>query len=189
MIWPNDELLNDELAGDAHWTMLSMFSTSRRTENAVAPPVLICLFTDRSMLLRHGENTPGRIRGALPTRVVGERNDYLATWLAVGTTIAQPILADGRDLHGVTPLERYTLPRASWIGPRRRDGALILLPAAAAHSIHAFPHGWYVNLEEAAVRWDDGEVAGVDMVDQDLDIWVTPDRLASARRLSVVPRT
>jgi predicted RNA-binding protein associated with RNAse of E/G family len=35
---------------------------------------------------------------------------------------------------------------------------------------------WYVNLEERALRWDDGDVAGVDVVDQDLDIVVAPDR-------------
>jgi hypothetical protein len=33
-----------------------------------------------------------------------------------------------------------------------------------------------VNLEEHAVRWDDGGVAGVDVVDQDLDVVVAPDR-------------
>jgi predicted RNA-binding protein associated with RNAse of E/G family len=34
---------------------------------------------------------------------------------------------------------------------------------------------WYVNLEERAVRWDDGAVSGVDVVDQDLDVVVAPD--------------
>ncbi|GAA1812890.1 hypothetical protein GCM10009835_35710 [Planosporangium flavigriseum] len=36
--------------------------------------------------------------------------------------------------------------------------------------------GWYVNLEESGVRWDDGDLAGVDIVDQELDICVEPDR-------------
>jgi hypothetical protein len=35
---------------------------------------------------------------------------------------------------------------------------------------------WYVNLEEPAVRWNDGDLAGVDLTDQDLDIRVWPDR-------------
>ncbi len=35
---------------------------------------------------------------------------------------------------------------------------------------------WYVNPEEPSVRWNDGAVAGVDTTDQDLDIWVRPDR-------------
>ena len=124
-----------------------------------------------AFLVRY-ESADGVIRGALPTRVVGERNGYLATWLAPGTTIAQPILADGRDLHDVTALERNTLPRASWIGPRRREGALILFPAAAAHSIHAFPHGWYVNLERKHV-WHD---RGVDTRDHILDIVCSSSR-------------
>jgi Protein of unknown function (DUF402) len=36
--------------------------------------------------------------------------------------------------------------------------------------------GWYVNLEEPGVCWDDGRSAGVDITDQDLDVWVYPDR-------------
>ena len=34
----------------------------------------------------------------------------------------------------------------------------------------------YVNLESRRPRGDDGEVAGSDLTDQDLDIWVWPDR-------------
>ena len=54
----------------------------------------------------------------------------------------------------------------------------MFLPAGAAHSVWWFCDAqgrfanWYVNLEEPGVRWDDGPVAGVDMVDQDLDIVV-----------------
>jgi hypothetical protein len=35
---------------------------------------------------------------------------------------------------------------------------------------------WYVNLERPAVRWDDGDVAGIDTVDYDLDLVIEPDR-------------
>lgn len=36
--------------------------------------------------------------------------------------------------------------------------------------------GWYVNLEAPQVRWDDGDLAGVDTSDHELDLVVTPDR-------------
>jgi hypothetical protein len=73
---------------------------------------------------------------------------------------------------------RYRLVEGPWQGP----GVLKLTPPDAAYSVWWFRTpdgrfaGWYVNLEEPAVRWDDGDLAGVDIVDQDLDIWVTPDR-------------
>jgi predicted RNA-binding protein associated with RNAse of E/G family len=73
-----------------------------------------------------------------------------------------------------TPTE---LKRVVWRGP----GVLMLLPPGAAHSVWWLRHesgalrAVYVNLEEPAVRWDDGDVAGVDIVDQDLDILARPD--------------
>src|SRR6476469_6537318 len=66
VIWPNDELPNATLAGAAHCTWLNRFSTSRRSESDVGPPVCTFLLTERSTLLRHGERTPGSVRGALP---------------------------------------------------------------------------------------------------------------------------
>ncbi|WP_203653846.1 DUF402 domain-containing protein, partial [Actinocatenispora rupis] len=36
--------------------------------------------------------------------------------------------------------------------------------------------GWYVNLERHVVRTD-GDLAGIDAVDQELDGWVAPDRV------------
>ncbi len=72
----------------------------------------------------------------------------------------------------------YRLAHDVWQGP----GVLKFMPVGEAHSVWWFrdDHGnftnWYVNLEDPAIRWDDGTVAGVDMVDQDLDIVVAPDR-------------
>jgi len=109
----------------------------------------------------------GTIRGALPTRVVGERNGYLATWLPAGTPVARPIYADGRPLRAVPLEERYTLPRSSRIDSWRDHSILMLFPRAAAHSVWVFPQGWYVNLERAH-KWDDRGVVTRDHV---LDIW------------------
>jgi predicted RNA-binding protein associated with RNAse of E/G family len=67
----------------------------------------------------------------------------------------------------------------AWRGP----GIVKFLPTGRDHSVWVFRDGhgrftgYYVNLEESGVRWDDGDIAGVDIVDQDLDIWVPPDGL------------
>jgi hypothetical protein len=119
-----------------------------------------------AFLVRY-ESIDGVIRGARPTRVVGERNGYLATWLPAGTPVATPILADGRGLRECTIEERFTVARSSEIGAWRPDGILMLFPRAGAHSVWVFPSGWYVNLERKHV-WHD---RGVDTRDHVLDLW------------------
>jgi hypothetical protein len=127
------------------------------------------------------ESLDGAIRGARPTRVVGERNGYLATWLAAGTTVATPRLADGRDVRAAPPHERYAGPRSSHVGPWRGEGILMLFPDAAAHSIWLFWKetgefwGWYVNLE----RLHEWTARGVDTRDHALDIWTEEPRAFS----------
>jgi hypothetical protein len=64
----------------------------------------------------------------------------------------------------------------------RGPNILKLIPPAGAHSVWwLFAPGqrfaaWYVNLEHPVARWDDGDLAGIDTTDFDLDIWVWPDR-------------
>ena len=55
VICPKDELPNAELAGEAHCTMFSMFSTSILAFSVVPLPVWNAFDTDRSTLFRHGE--------------------------------------------------------------------------------------------------------------------------------------
>lgn len=119
-----------------------------------------------TFLVRY-ESIDGVIRGARPTRVVGKRNGYLATWLPAGTPVANPILADGRGLRECSLEERFTLGRASRVERWRPDGILMLLPRAGAHSIWVFPRGWYVNLE----RQHHWHRRGVDTRDHVLDLW------------------
>lgn len=119
-----------------------------------------------AFLVRY-ESGDGVIRGARPTRVVGERNGYLATWLPAGTPVATPILADGRGLRDCSLEERYTLPRASRVAGWRPSGILMLFPRGAAHSVWVFPRGWYVNLE----RRHTWTARGLDTRDHVLDIW------------------
>ena len=71
--------------------------------------------------------------------------------------------------------ERALVP-GSWVGP----DVLMLVPPESAHSVWWFYrdgafHTWYVNLEEPAVVWHDGDVVGVDTTDQDLDVVARPD--------------
>jgi hypothetical protein len=83
------------------------------------------------------ESADGVIRGALPLRVVGERSGYLATWVPAGTTVARPVLADGRGLRECSVEERYSL-RASRVAP---DGWEAWQPDPAWSQLE-LPEGW-----------------------------------------------
>ena len=119
-----------------------------------------------------------RVSAAL---VVSDDERGLLLWIPHGAATCGLRTLDGRALR--------TVPFGEWVnqelrlvrGAWRAPGILKLLPPDAAHSVWWFWRpdgtfkGWYVNLEEPAVCWDDGELAGVDTCDQDLDIWVSPD--------------
>jgi hypothetical protein len=134
-------------------------------------------------IIMHRNVRHGRVGWVRPARVISDDERGLLVWVAEQSPIAYEVAADGRLIRSMPFAEWVTLsyrPHVdTWAGP----GVLKFLPAGAAHSVWWFFEsdggpfaGWYVNLEEPGVRWDDGNVAGVDMVDQDLDIWVPPDR-------------
>jgi hypothetical protein len=137
---------------------------------------------ERGRLILHRNVRHGRLGWVRPGRVVSDDERGLVLWVAPRSPVAFEMAEDGRGMRDMPFAEwvtlRYRLVEAPWQGP----GVLKLVPPGAAYSVWWFRKpdgrfaGWYVNLEEAAVRWDDGEVAGVDMVDQDLDIWVAQDR-------------
>jgi hypothetical protein len=115
-------------------------------------------------------------------RVVSDDERGLLLWICPGSPSYKLRTADDRTMRSMPFAEwvsRETrLTREKWEGP----GVLQLVPDHAAHSVYwvwddngAFG-GWYVNLEEPGVRWDDGTAAGIDIVDQDLDICVEPNR-------------
>lgn len=128
------------------------------------------------ILMRYGP--PGDYRTVRPLTVVEHRDDLLVAWLAAGTPVIRPVMADGREIRSVPLAERFELPRkgvqARWRGP----GILKLIPAGAAHSVWLFwrPNGrlrgWYVNLEERHRRWE----GGLDTRDHVLDVWVPRPR-------------
>ncbi|MFJ6197263.1 DUF402 domain-containing protein [Micromonospora sp. NPDC092111] len=124
----------------------------------------------------------GRIGWARPARVVSDDARGLLLWLARDSPVANEVTEAGLGMRAMPFAEwitsAYRLAHGRWHGPP----LLKFLPTGAAHSVwwfrdadDRFAH-WYVNLEEPGVRWDDGPVAGVDVVDQDLDVVVRPDR-------------
>jgi hypothetical protein len=123
----------------------------------------------------------GRIGWVRPARVVSDDERGLLLWLARGTVVVNEVAADGRGMRAMPFAEwlglDYVLRVGSWEGP----GVLKLLPPGAAHSVWWFRDdagtfaNWYVNLEEPGTRWADGDIVGVDIVDQDLDVVVRPD--------------
>jgi hypothetical protein len=133
-------------------------------------------------LILHRNVRHGRIGWVRPARVISDDERGLALWIDRGTPVASEVAADGRGMRAMPFAEwitmRYELHVGPWLGPP----LLKFLPARAAHSVWwfrdengRFAH-WYVNLEEPGVRWDDGTIAGVDVVDQDLDVVIDPDR-------------
>ncbi|GAA2472764.1 hypothetical protein Ahu01nite_046000 [Winogradskya humida] len=127
-----------------------------------------------------------RLASVRPCRVVSDDERGLLLWLTRGTTVIVEETLDGRGIRDMPFTEWVTQPvrvvPSVWQGP----GLLKFIPPGADHSVWFFQDEqehfkfWYVNLEERALRWDDnsdgGGLAGVDVIDQDLDIVVRPDR-------------
>ncbi|GAB3158029.1 DUF402 domain-containing protein [Micromonospora sonneratiae] len=133
-------------------------------------------------LVLHRNVRRGRIGWVRPARVVSDDERGLLLWIGRGTPVANEVADDGRGMRMMPFAEwitrSYRLRVGVWNGPP----LLKFLPAEGAHSVWWFRHEngqfarWYVNLEEPGVRWDDGDVAGIDVVDQDLDVVVEADR-------------
>jgi len=113
--------------------------------------------------------------------VAADDDHGLWLWVASGSTFRDIGAADGRAFREV-PFGAWgrtdkALRELTW-----RGDMLMLHPRDGAYSLWFFfaPDGafrtWYVNLEQPVTRWDDGDAAGVDTVDYDLDIVATPDR-------------
>jgi hypothetical protein len=151
-------------------------------------------WSEGDAFLARYESLDGCVRGAVPLRVIGERNGYLATWLAPGTEVAMPVLADGRGLRDCSIHERYTSGRTSRIEVWPRDPGVWLFPLhGGEHAIHVFPNLWYVNLEREHA-W---HARGVDTRDHTLDIccdgpsswrWKDEDELEDAVAYGVFTR-
>lgn len=120
--------------------------------------------------------------GLLKTaRVLADDERGLLLWVALGSPMLDRRAVDGRGLRAMPFREWIKTETKLWDVTWRGPGILKYLPPGRDHSVWLFRDGagrftgYYVNLEESGVRWDDGHIAGVDIVDQDLDIWVPPD--------------
>jgi hypothetical protein len=137
---------------------------------------------DAGRLVVYRNFSAGRLVHVRPGRVVSDDERGLLFWTPRGSEVRNVVAVDGRGVRDMSfaewsVTERRLVP-ATWAGP----GILMFLPAEGDHSVWFFHTDagefryWYVNLEEHGIRWDDGELAGVDVVDQDLDVVATPDR-------------
>ncbi|MFF5182502.1 DUF402 domain-containing protein [Streptomyces sp. NPDC000345] len=130
------------------------------------------------ILWRYRENGSAGFHIARPVTVVRDDEDMLAVWLAPGTQVVKPVLADGTPLHQEPLGTRYTKPRTVQLDRWFGTGVLKLARPGEPWSVWLFWEpgwqfkNWYVNLEEPLARWD----GGVDSEDHFLDICVYPDR-------------
>jgi hypothetical protein len=133
-------------------------------------------------LVVHRNTRHGKLGWVRTARVVSDDERGLLVWVPQRSPVAFEVAADGRGMRAMPFAEWVTLEHRLETGTWNGPGVLKLMPPGAAYSVWWFRTpdggfaGWYVNLEESIVRWDDGPLAGVDMCDQDLDIWVPPDR-------------
>jgi len=138
-------------------------------------------FTPGQVIL-HRQFTGERLVYVRATRVVEHDERGLRLWIPRNTAMSLTLTADGRGLRDMPFAEWVKVERKlterRWQGP----DVFMFMPPGAAHSVLFFWYpadeffGWYVNLEEPGVLWQDETAAGIDICDQDLDIWVDRDR-------------
>ena len=85
------------------------------------------------VLMRYGP--AGDIRTVRPLTVVRDEPEFLVAWLAPGTPVIRPVLADGREIRSVPLAERFSAPRkgvhSRWRGP----GILKIVPHDNTYSV------------------------------------------------------
>lgn len=114
----------------------------------------------------------GAYRAGRPLRVIEHDDERLVGWLAEGTTVAEPMLADGRGLRDAPLSERWSHPRATRLRPWHGGDLVMVFPRDRAYSLWVFKHGatvrgWYANLEQPYVAGD----RVITTEDHVLDLW------------------
>ena len=137
---------------------------------------------DEGRLVLHRDTHLGEVAFVHPARVVSDDARGLLLWVARGSVVSTEATVDGRGARDMPFAEWMATPRRLRLTTWRGPGVLRFFPPGVDHSVWFFRHddgsfkNYYVNLEERAVRWDDGDLAGIDVTDQDLDIVATPER-------------
>ncbi len=142
------------------------------------------MFQPGSTVLYRNIDGP-RLASVRPCRVISDDARGLLLWLARGSAVLVEQALDGRGIRAMPFTEWVTLDThvvpGTWQGP----GLLKFIPPDVDYSVWFFRDdydrftSWYVNLEQRALRWDDsatGGARGIDVIDQDLDIVIAPDR-------------
>lgn len=132
-------------------------------------------------ILRRFRRPDSQAEGVQPCRVVRDDERGLVIWLAPGTPVLRPVLADGRDIRDVPMSQRfdyYRHGRATRLDTWRGQGILGIVPPDLPWSVWLFWtedwefSGWYVNLESVQEH-SEGESVTEDHI---LDLIVAPDR-------------
>lgn len=120
-----------------------------------------------------------QIHGALPVTVVRDDPELSVLYLAAGTPIKWPALADGRDPRSIPAEQAFASEWSVFDRTWEGHGILMVTEPVAAHSVWLFwkePSrtfwGWYVNLQAPLSRTP----LGYDSEDHTLDIWIETPR-------------
>jgi hypothetical protein len=103
-------------------------------------------------------------------------------WIGLGAATVLRTAADGSSIGGMSPARLAATRTVLTPGTWAPGNTLVLTPPGASYAVHWWftPAGdfagWYVNLQRPAVCWSSGGTAGIDTVDQTLDVLVAPDR-------------
>lgn len=135
--------------------------------------------TGQTVYVRHFQRE--QVGLVFPCQVVARRPDGLLLWSPEQAPYWHFNMPDGRSLPQ-TPLADWAAVRHVPVNRATRLPLLVWHPTGVDYSIRwLFDDGggfagWYANLEAAAVAWHDGDLAGLDTVDWDLDVRIGPDR-------------
>lgn len=136
------------------------------------------MWTPGDVVVLRYRSMSGGYGSGLPLRVIQDTGEAVIAWLAEGTEIAWPRLADGRGLRDVPLAERFAHLRISARGKWHSSDLVMIFPRGRRHSLWCFHHrgvhtGWYVNLEEPHV-FGERTISSRDAV---LDVWIPADTL------------
>ena len=112
-----------------------------------------------------------------PVTVVADDDRHLAVWLAPGTRMLYPVLADGSEIRSLEGGQRFTAPCAQAVRDWSGAGILVVFQPGTMYSVWFFETGpgvrdsYYVNIEAPFTR----TAMGIESSDLVLDVVVQAD--------------